>query len=76
MAGITFRDVWARAGCYEGFNAIGRVPAGSVVRFLPAERRFDDFSRECSLIEFQSEEGDVIGWVLLADLGASTENPE
>ncbi|HEX6305458.1 MAG TPA: hypothetical protein VFZ76_14785 [Anaerolineales bacterium] len=70
LAAISQREVWARNGCYESFTAIGRVPAGGVVRFLPSERRFDDFNRECVLVEYQREGGAIIGWVLLADVGA------
>jgi tetratricopeptide (TPR) repeat protein len=71
MGGIAQRDMWARNGCYESFNAAGRVLAGSRVRFLPAERRFDDFSRECVLIEYQRFDGvTVIGWVLMMDVGS------
>ena len=33
-------------------------------------RRFDDFNRECVLVEYAGTEGSVIGWVLIADLGA------
>ncbi len=69
------RDIWARSGCYEGFSAVGRVLSGGVVRFLPSERRFDDFNRECALVEYQRQIGDVIGWVLLADLGANPPPP-
>jgi tetratricopeptide (TPR) repeat protein len=69
LAATTLRDIWARSGCYEGYNALGRVPVGSQVRFLPAERRFDNFNRECALVEFVGEDGSVIGWVLLVDLG-------
>jgi hypothetical protein len=36
---------------------------------LPSERRFDDLSRECILVEYQREGGAVIGWVLTADIG-------
>jgi hypothetical protein len=72
LAGFTLREVWARSGCYEGFNALGRIPLESQVRFLPAERRFDNFNRECALVEYQSEEGSVIGWVLLMDLGITS----
>ena len=75
VAGITLRDVWARSDCYEGFSAIGRIPTEGLVRFLPAERRFDSFNRECALVEHQGDEGSVIGWVLLADLEASSEAP-
>jgi hypothetical protein len=72
IAAIAQRDVWARAGCYESFNAAGRIPAGGAVRFLPAERRFDDFGRECVLVEFvRGDGGSVIGWVLTMDLGAA-----
>jgi hypothetical protein len=43
-----------------------------VLRFLPSERRFDDFSRECVLVEYQKEDGGAtIGWVLTMDLGAN-----
>ncbi|HWQ84927.1 MAG TPA: hypothetical protein VN363_10190 [Anaerolineales bacterium] len=70
ISSIAQRDIWARSGCYEGFSAVGRIRSSGVVRFLPSERRFDDFNRECALVEYQRETGDVIGWVLLADLGA------
>ena len=70
LAGITQREVWARNGCYESFTAVGRIPAAGTVRFLPSERRFDSFNRECVLVEFQRDGGTVIGWVLLADVGA------
>ena len=63
------RDMWARNGCYENFTAIGRVPARATLRLLPSERRFDDLSRECILVEYQREGGAVIGWVLTADIG-------
>ena len=70
ISGIVQRDVWARNGCYESFTAVGRIFTGATVRFLPAERRFDDFNRECVLVEGQREGGSVIGWVLLMDIGA------
>ena len=63
------RDMWARNGCYENFTAIGRIPARATLRLLPSERRFDDLSRECILVEYQREGGAVIGWVLTADIG-------
>jgi hypothetical protein len=62
--------MWARNGCYESFTAVGRIFAGATVRFLPAERRFDDFNRECVLVEGQRQGGSIIGWVLLMDIGA------
>jgi hypothetical protein len=62
------RLVWARAGCYEGYDGIARIPAGGVVRFLPSERRFDLYNRECVLVEYQNGSQSVIGWILLADL--------
>lgn len=70
LTSITQRDIWARTGCYEKFTAIGKIIAGSTVHFLPSERRFDDFNRECVLVAYQSGGGDVIGWVLIMDLGA------
>ncbi len=69
-SGIAQRDIWARNGCYEGFNASGRIPAGAMLGFLPSERRFDDFNRECVLVEYQRDGGAVIGWVLILDVGA------
>ncbi len=68
----TLRDVWARSNCYEGFPAIGKIPANSPVDFLPAERRFDHFSRECVLVEFNQFGSSIIGWILIADLGPVT----
>ncbi len=70
LAAIAQRDIFARSDCYEGFSASGRIPAGESVRFLPAERRFDDFNRECTLVEYSRDGGVVIGWVLLADLAS------
>jgi len=68
---ISQRDVWARNGCYENFTAIGRIPSSATLRLLPSERRFDDLSRECVLVEYQRDGGAVIGWVLTADVGIS-----
>ncbi len=76
LAGGVSRMVWARNGCYENFNAIGRIPAGATVRFLPGDRRFDNLGRECLLVEFDGRDGTVIGWILIADLGpAPTQTP-
>ena len=66
--GLTARSVFARSGCYETFEAIGKIPENSTVRFLPDDRRFDNFSRECVLVEYNGQNGTVIGWILLADL--------
>ena len=68
--GVALRDVWARSSCYEGFNAVGRIPTGGTLDFLQAERRFDQFNRECVLVEYQSESKNIIGWVLLIDIGS------
>jgi tetratricopeptide (TPR) repeat protein len=70
VSGFVQRDVWARNGCYEAYTASGRIPAGGEAKFLPAERRFDDFDRECVLVEYQTDSGAVIGWVLIGDIGA------
>jgi tetratricopeptide (TPR) repeat protein len=72
---IALRDIWARSGCYEGFNAIGRIPAGGLLRFLPDERRFDQFNRECVLVEHRGDERSTIGWVLIMDLGRAPITP-
>lgn len=68
---IAQRDMWARNGCYENFTAIGRIPSGAKLRFLPSERRFDDLSRECVLVEYQRNGAAVIGWVLTMDVGTT-----
>jgi len=75
MAALTLRDIWARNGCYEGFTAVGRIPANSTVVFLPAERCFDTFGRECLLVEYRGTDVAFIGWVLLADLGKDGTTP-
>jgi tetratricopeptide (TPR) repeat protein len=70
QAGIALRDIWARNGCYETFSAVGKIPAEGPVRFLPSERRFDDFNRECVLVEYRGPNNiAIIGWVLISDLG-------
>ncbi len=70
-AGVAARPIWARSGCYETFNAMGKIPEGGKVRFLPSERRFDNFNRECVLVEFDMPDSAVIGWILIADLKGS-----
>jgi len=73
VAGTVARNIFARNGCYEAFTAIGRIPAGATVRFLPSDRRFDNLGRECLLVEYEGEAGSVIGWMLLIDLGTPEE---
>lgn len=68
LTGSLARQVWVRTGCYENFDAITRIPEGGIVRFLPTERRFDPFNRECVFVEYTGETRTVIGWVLLMDL--------
>ncbi len=69
ITATTIRTLWARNGCYEGFPATGRIPEGSQVNLIAQpERSFDEFNRECVLIEYQAEETSVIGYVLLIDL--------
>ena len=70
IVAFTQRDVYARNGCYEKFTAIGKIPSGASVRFLPIERRFDEFNRECVLVEYLTDNGGAIaGWVLTLDVG-------
>jgi tetratricopeptide (TPR) repeat protein len=70
IVAFTQRDVYARNGCYEKFTAVGKIPSGARVRFLPAERRFDEFNRECVLVEYLTENGGAIaGWLLTLDVG-------
>jgi tetratricopeptide (TPR) repeat protein len=68
LAGVVARKVWARSGCYEAFAPIQQIPEGGVVRFLPSERRFDTFNRECVLVDYENGSQSVIGWILIADL--------
>jgi tetratricopeptide (TPR) repeat protein len=70
IVAFTQRDVYARNGCYEKFTAVGKIPSGERVRFLPAERRFDEFNRECVLAEYLTDNGGAItGWMLTLDVG-------
>jgi tetratricopeptide (TPR) repeat protein len=71
ISGMTLRSIYARNGCYETFTAIDRIPEGSMVRFLPSERRFDNYNRECVLVEYQGQDKSVIGWILLSDLSGN-----
>lgn len=67
----TIRQVYVRNDCYEGYTSTGRIPAGTTVTLLPmAERRFDDFNRECVLIEFRGNGFSIIGYILLIDVVA------
>ena len=69
LNGVVAREVWVRNGCYETYRAIGQVQAGSTVRFLPSERRFDNLNRECLLVEYTaSDNTSLIGWILILDL--------
>ena len=75
IVGSALRDIWARSGCYEGFSAIGRIPTGGTLNFLPTERRFDQFNRECLLVEYLGEGRSTIGWVLIEDIGSFEATP-
>lgn len=69
ITGTVTRNLFARNGCYETFPATGRIPEGAVVTLITQrERTFDNLNRECVLIEYRSEERNVIGYVLLADM--------
>jgi tetratricopeptide (TPR) repeat protein len=73
LVGTIARNIFARTGCYDTFPAVGRIPAGATVRFLPSDRRFDSLNRECLLVEYEGETGAVIGWILIIDLGTPEE---
>jgi hypothetical protein len=71
LAGLVLRDVYVRNGCYETFKAIGQVKTGSTVRFLPADRQFDNVGRECLLVEYDApDRTSLIGWILIADVAS------
>jgi hypothetical protein len=42
---------------------------------LPTERRFDQFNRECLLVEYLGEGRSTIGWVLIEDIGSFEATP-
>lgn len=69
QTGIVARTIWARNGCYETYRLLAQIPAESMVKFLPAERRFDTLGRECVLIEYAARENaPQLGWILIIDL--------
>jgi hypothetical protein len=68
-SGVVARNVFIRLGCYETFRAIGEIPSGSTVRFLPAPRQFDNLGRECLQVEYISpDQNHFSGFILIADL--------
>jgi tetratricopeptide (TPR) repeat protein len=68
LAAKVARTVWVRNGCYESFQALGKVPAGSSVRLLPMERRFDNLNRECLMVTYNDGKTDLTGWILIVDM--------
>ncbi|MHC1782971.1 MAG: tetratricopeptide repeat protein [Anaerolineaceae bacterium] len=69
QTGVVARTIWARNGCYETYRLLEQIPAGSTVKFLPAERRFDNLGRECLLIEYTGKDKtSQLGWILILDL--------
>ena len=69
ISGTLERTVWVRDGCYEGYPARSRIPEGGVVTIIAIpERVFDEFNRECVLVEYYAESSSAIGYVLLADM--------
>jgi tetratricopeptide (TPR) repeat protein len=69
ITGTTLRPLFARQSCYEAYPATGRIPEGAVVTLIALpERVFDNLNRECVLVQYRSEESNVIGYLLLIDL--------
>lgn len=63
------RDIWVRTGCYGSFSSPGRIREGMTVELVSMpERRFDEFNRECVLIEYSSGDYAIIGYVLIEDI--------
>ena len=63
------RDIWVRTGCYGTFSSPGRIREGMTVELVSMpERRFDEFNRECVLIEYTSGDYAIIGYVLIEDI--------
>jgi tetratricopeptide (TPR) repeat protein len=70
LMGTVQRQVWVRKGCYENFEALGKIPAGGPVRFLDNPRAYDPIGRECLLVQYSPQgQPSLIGWILIADLG-------
>ncbi|HOM68133.1 MAG TPA: hypothetical protein PK524_08735, partial [Brevefilum fermentans] len=69
ITGTVLRNLFTRQSCYEAFPATGRLPEGAVVTLISLPNRvFDDLNRECVLVEYRTEETNVIGYILLMDL--------
>jgi tetratricopeptide (TPR) repeat protein len=69
VTATALRDLFARQSCYEGFRSTGFIPEGAVVTLLSLpERVFDNFNRECVLIEYRTTESNVLGYLLIMDL--------
>lgn len=69
QTGVVGRTIYARDGCYETFRLLSQIEAGTTVRFLPADRRFDNLGRECLLIEYTAKDKtNHLGWILIQDL--------
>jgi tetratricopeptide (TPR) repeat protein len=69
ITGTVLRNLFARQSCYEAYPATGRIPEGAVVTLISIPNRvFDDLNRECMLVEYRTEEANVIGYILLIDL--------
>ena len=65
----TLREVWARSDCYESYRATGSIPAGITLTLLPmAEPRYDNFNRECVLVEYRRGDYTILGYVLRMDV--------
>jgi tetratricopeptide (TPR) repeat protein len=69
VTATALRDLFARQACYEGYRSTGFIPEGAVVTLLSLpERVFDNFNRECVLIEYRTAEANVLGYLLIMDL--------
>ena len=69
-SGVVNRTVYVRGGCYETFKAVGQIPEGGVVRFLPVERKFDNLGRECLFVEYTGPDNvSISGYILIVDVG-------
>lgn len=69
VTGSALRDLFARQGCYEGYRSTGFIPKGAMMTLLALpERVFDNYNRECVLVEYRIGETNVLGYVLMMDL--------
>ena len=67
---VTTRDIYARNGCYDGFNQTGKLHRGSLIVYDSDATTSDNHDRTCLFVRYlDNETGKTVsGYVLLQDL--------